>query len=275
VSTALTGLFKKAFSVKGSGNTFVKSRDEIETLFSLGNKDGVIRKKHQEYVDEILSLHKITVREIMTPTIDMVAIERSESVKQLVLLVGKTRFSRIPVYDERVDKVTGYVNYRDVIERKGIRRIDDILRKPYFVPSTKRIDELFVEMQELGVRMLFVVNEYGGVEGLVTTEDIVEELVGEIQTRDHPRTDLIKELQNRKYLVSGEIDIEYFQYKFGLHIEKKGFETLAGFVTQHLGKIPAPGESFRAGDFRIQVHEATEKSVESVLVTIPAGRKLN
>lgn len=275
VSTALTSRVKKFLGVTGTGNSFIKSRDEIETLFSLGKSEGIIRKKHQEYVDEILSLHKITVREIMTPTIDMVAIERNESVKQLVKLVGATRFSRIPVYEDRVDNVIGYVYYRDLLDGKPPRRIDEIIRRPFFVPSTKKIDELFMEMQEKDVRMLFVVNEYGGVEGLVTTEDIVEEVVGEIQTRDHPRADLIRELQRRKYLVSGEIDIEYFQYKLGFHAEKKGFETLAGFVTWHLGRIPVPGETFKIGDFRFQVHEATEKSVESVIVTVPAGRKVS
>ncbi|MBP7584221.1 MAG: HlyC/CorC family transporter [Spirochaetes bacterium] len=275
VSSTLSGLLKKLLDITGTGSPFIKSRDEIETLFSLGKSEGIIRKKHQQYVDEILNLHKITVKEIMTPTIDMVAIERGASVKQLVALVGETRFSRIPVYEDRVDNVVGYVYYRDLLDRKNVRRMDDIMRRAYFVPSTKKIDGLFAEMQENDARILFAVNEYGGVEGLVTTEDIVEELVGEIQTRDHPRAELIKKLQNRKYLVSGEIDIEYFQYKFGFHANKQGFETLAGFVTWHLGRIPAAGETFGIDDFRFQVNEATEKSVESVTVTVPAGRKVN
>jgi len=275
LSLVVTSRMKRVLGVGEGGNSFVRSRDEIEMLFSLGKSEGVIRKKHQEYVDEIMNLHTITVREIMTPTIDMTAIDRGASLKSLVELVGSTRFSRIPVYEGRVDNVVGYVYYRDIIEKKGVKRIDDVLRKPHFVPSTKRIDELFLEMQERGVRILFAVNEFGGVEGLVTTEDIVEEVVGEIQTRDHPRSDLIKPLQNRRFLVMGEIDIEYFQYKFGFHMEKRGFETLAGFITWHLGRIPEKGESFKIEDFRFQIKEATERSVEAVIVTVPAGRKIS
>ncbi len=275
LSLAVTSRLKRFLDIGDRDRSMVKFRDEIEMLFSLGKSEGVIRKKHQEYVDEIMNLHTITVREIMTPTIDMTAIDRGASLKSLVELVGSTRFSRIPVYEGRVDNIVGYVYYRDIIEKKGVTRIDDVLRKPHFVPSTKRIDELFLEMQERRVRILFAVNEFGGVEGLVTTEDIVEEVVGEIQTRDHPRSDLIRPLQNRRFLVMGEIDIEYFQYKFGFHMEKQGFETLAGFITWHLGRIPERGESFRIEGFRFLIKEATERAVEAVVVTVPAGKNIS
>lgn len=274
LSSGLTTLIKKLFSFEATGSSFIKSRDEIEMLFSLGNKEGIIRKKHQEYIDEIMDLHSITAHQIMTPIIDMVSVERGESIRKLVMLIGKTRFSRIPVYEDRVDNIIGYVYYRDFLEKKRIKKIDDVLRKPYFIPSTKKVDELFLEMQENDVRMLFVVNEFGGVEGLVTTEDIVEEVVGEIQTRDHPHADLIKELQNRTYLVRGDTDIEYFEKKFGMHIEKKGFETLAGFITAHLGRIPEVGEVFKIQECRFKVYEGNEKAIDSVIITVPKGKKM-
>lgn len=273
LSSALTSIIKKMFRFNDAGSSFVKSRDEIEMLFSLGKKEGIIRKKHQEYIDEIMDLHSITAHEIMTPIIDVVSIERGDTVRKLVQLIGKTRFSRIPVYEQRVDNIIGYVYYRDLLEKKSVKRVDEVLRKPYFIPSTKKVDELFLEMQEHDVRMLFVVNEFGGVEGLVTTEDIVEEVVGEIQTRDHPHADLIKELQNRNYLVRGDTDIEYFEKKFGIHIEKKGFETLAGFITAHLGRIPQAGEVFKIDDFRFKIQEGNDKAIESVIITVPKGKK--
>jgi putative hemolysin len=273
LSSLLTTIIQKVFRFDSARSSLIRSRDEIGMLFSIGNKEGIIRKKHQEYIDEIMDLHAITAREIMTPIIDIVSVERGEPIRKVVLLIGKTRFSRIPVYDARVDNIIGYVYYRDLFEKKGVKKIDDVLRKPYFIPSTKKVDELFFEMQERDVRMLFVVNEFGGVEGLVTTEDIVEEVVGEIQTRDHPHSDLIQELHNRSYLVRGETDIEYFVKKFGMRIEKKGFETLAGFITAQLGRIPHTGETFTIDDFRFKVHEGSEKAVNSVIVTIPKGRK--
>ncbi|MCX7679522.1 MAG: hemolysin family protein [Spirochaetes bacterium] len=274
ISASFTEILKKVFRFNSSNSSLIRSRDEIEMLFSIGNKEGIIRKKHQEFIDEIMSLHSITAKEIMTPIIDVVSVEKNEPIRKVVLLIGETRFSRIPVYEGRVDNIIGYVYYRDLLERKDIRRITDVLRKPYFIPSTKKVDELFFEMQEKDERMLFVVNEFGGVEGLVTTEDIVEEVVGEIQTRDHPKPDLIQQLHKRTYLVRGDIDIEYFQKKFGMHIEKEGFETLAGFITAHLGRIPAKGEVFRVNEYRFKVNEGNEKVVESVIVTVPSGKKI-
>ncbi len=274
LSSLLTSIIKKIFRFDATGSSFIKSRDEIEMLFSLGKKEGIIRKKHQEYIDEIMDLHSITAHEIMTPIIDVVSVERGETIRKLVQLIGKTRFSRIPVYEQRVDNIIGYVYYRDLLEKESVHKIDDILRKPYFIPSTKKVDELFFEMQAHDVRMLFVVNEFGGVEGLVTTEDIVEEVVGEIQTRDHPHSDLIMEIQNRNYLVRGDTDIEYFEKKFGLHIEKNGFETLAGFITTHLGRIPHIGEVFKIDEFRFKVQEGNNKAIESVIVTVPKGKKI-
>lgn len=273
LSSGLTSIIKKIFRFNAAGSSFIKSRDEIEMLFSLGKKEGIIRKKHQEYIDEIMDLHSITAHEIMTPIIDVVSVERGETIRRLVHLIGKTRFSRIPVYEQRVDNIVGYVYYRDLLEKESVTKIEEVLRKPYFIPSTKKVDELFLEMQAHDVRMLFVVNEFGGVEGLVTTEDIVEEVVGEIQTRDHPHDDLIKELQNRNYLVRGATDIEYFEKKFGIHIEKKGFETLAGFITAHLGRIPQVGEVFKIEEFRFKVKEGSDKAIESVILTIPKGKK--
>ena len=272
-SLVITSFIQKAFGISESENSFIRSRDEIETLFQMGKIEGVIKKRHQDFIDEILNLREITVREIMTPTIDMVAVEKDESVRKTVGIIGKTRFSRIPVYEDRVDNIIGYVYYRDFLGGETVKKIEDILRKPSFVPSTKNIDELFVEMRKNGARILFVVNEYGGVDGLVTSEDIVEELVGEIQTRDHPKKDLIKMVRKRKYLVSGETDIEFFQNKFGMKIEKKGFETLAGFITYHFGKIPSNGEKISIEGYTFIIHESTDKSVESVYVTVPVSYK--
>jgi putative hemolysin len=268
-SLLLTGVVKRSLHLELKSNSLVRSRDEIGALFHLGESEGIIDKNHQILVDEILSLHEITAHEVMTPTIDIVSVEKKETVRRVAKIISGTRFSRIPVYEDRVDNITGYVYYRDLLKKRNIKSVEGIVRKPYYVPTTKKIDDLFHEMQEGELPVTFVVNEYGAVVGMITIEDIVEEVVGEIQTRDHQHQDLIREINSRRYVVAGSIDIDYFQMRFGLKIEKKGFETLAGFMNYKFGRIPEKGARIRFEGRTLIAAEVTEKSVESVIVIIP------
>jgi CBS domain containing-hemolysin-like protein len=129
-------------------------------------------------------------------------------------------------------------------------------------------------MQEENIPLSFVVNEFGSVEGIVTKEDIAEEIVGEIQTRDHPNEELLKRISGRKCLANGSLDIDFLHRRFGISIEKKGFETLAGFVTSQLGKIPKRGDRLVYQKYTFIVEEATARSVERVMIISPPGRSL-
>jgi len=242
-------------------------------MFRLGHKEGIIDDEHHFFVNEILSFNKIKAREVMTPLIDVVSIERRQGIRQLVKSIGKTRFSRIPVYEDRVDNIIGYVLYKDLLKKNTVRSIDEILREPYFIPNTKRIYELLSEMREVEKPLVFVVNEHGAVEGLLTDEDIAEEIVGEIQTRDHPEEELIREESPGRYIIQGDLDIEFFQRKFGIYILKDDFETVAGYVISKLGKIPDQGDKFDHDGFTFQVSEATDRSVEKVLLISHARKR--
>lgn len=265
LSLIFANRLKSILKLESSGYSAIGSRDEIGTLFRMGEKEGLIDRDHHNLITEILSFHEVTANEVMTPTIDIRAIEKKQSVKQLVKLIEETRFSRIPVYEERVDNIVGYIHFKDILKNRGLRKIEDILKKPYYIPSTKKVSRLYVEMQDNKIPVVFVVNEFGGVNGLITIEDIAEEIVGEIQTRDHPEEDLIKKINENKYLLSGYLDIDFFQKQFNLFIDKKGFETLAGFVTYQLGKIPKKGDRFDYGKHTFIVNEATERAVLKVL----------
>lgn len=245
------------------------SRDEIGMLFQIGEREGIIDKNHREFVSEILSFHDTTANEVMTPTIDIVSIEKKQSIKQLIRLIDKTLFSRIPVYEDRVDNIIAYVHYRDLLEKKEVGKIEDILHKAHYVPETKKIHEIFLEMQEKGSPLIFVVNEFGAVEGLVTPEDIAEEIVGEIQTRDHTEDELIEMINKKRYTLSGNLDIDFFQRRFSINIEKRGFETIAGFIIYKLGRIPKKGDRVIYKRFTFIVDEATDKSVLRVSLLLP------
>lgn len=265
----LSNLIKNVIHANDSRPLPISSRDEIDTLFKAVEKEGIIESQHYIYFNEILSFRDVRANEVMTPLIDIISVEKNQPLKHCIHLIEKTRFSRIPVFEERVDNIIGYIYYQDILKNKSVKNIEQIIRKPYFVPSTKKIYELINEMEEHEISIVFVVNEYGAVEGLLTDEDIAEEIVGEIQTRDHPQDDSIKEIAPWKFSVAGNLDIEYFQRRFGIKIEKRDFETLAGFLFYVLGHIPEVGEKIHYQHITFQIEEATDRSIERVIVSIP------
>lgn len=264
---------KRAFGL-AERYSFISSRDDIGYMFRAGVSEGVLDEDHHGFVDEILTLSQVTAYEVMTPLIDIVSIERRQSIRQLIGLISEKHYSRIPVYEDRVDNIVGYVHYRDLLVDTGIRHIDEILTKPHFVPSTKNLHALYHEMLEQDIPVVFVVNEFGAVEGMATREDIAEEIVGEIQTRDHHEEELIEPAGRNRFVVRGGVDIDYIKRKFNIPIEKRGFETLAGFVLHRMGRIPRRGERFVYEKTSFVIEEATDRSIERVLIVLPGGSKV-
>ena len=269
VALAFARKARGALDVADDADASQKAKDEIDSLFRLGSSEGIIEETHSRFVNEILSLHRITVVEAMTPTIDIVSIEIERPVSELLTMIQKTRFSRIPVYRDRVDNIIGFVHYRDIIElgSKKLHSIDEIMRPAVYVPSTKTVYSLYRDMIETKNHIVFVVTERGAVEGVVTREDIAEEIVGEIQTRDHPREDLVATLSGGKFSVSGSLDVDYFARAFKIRVEKKGFETVSGFVSYLFGYIPKEGEKTEFQGLVITVEKGTPRAVERVEVT--------
>lgn len=275
VALLFSGALKSLLGITAPERRGVRSREEIDILFRMGKEEGVIDEEHHVYVSEILSFKGITAREIMTPTIDIVSVELDQGVKELTDVIVKNRFSRVPVYEKRVDNIVGYVFYREILKNRNAKKIADVMNRAYYVPATKRIVEIYAEMVENLIPMVFVVNEHGGVIGMVTHEDIAEEVVGEIQTRDQSEEELLTELGRNRYAVSGRMDIEFFMKRFKLAIEKKGFETLAGFVAYRMGKIPRKGDRFHYDRYTFIIDEATERSVEKVIVQKRKAKKVS
>ena len=275
VSLSFSSLVKRIFRIERGGNSIVRSRDELDILFQIGEHDGVIEEEHHMYVSEILSFKDMTAAEVMTHTIDIISVELKSSVRQLAELIESTRFSRIPVFEKRVDNIIGYVFYRDILRRRDVKEISELMYPAKYVPSTKNIFELFLEMQEQKVPLVFVVNEYGAVAGMVSHEDIAEEVVGEIQTIDHGDRELIVRTSDREYQLSGDLDIEHFERIFSIDIEKRGFETIAGFIMYKLGRIPRKGETVTYGRYSFTVEEVTERSIKKAVLRSRSRIKAN
>jgi CBS domain containing-hemolysin-like protein len=263
-SLVFSRFLKRSLKTGESGGSLAMSRDEIDTLFRLGYRDGVIDENSSLHVSEILSLGTITAQEILTPTIDIVSIEAGSSVRELVETISRTKYSRIPVYEKRVDNIIGFVYYRDLLVQKNVKKITEILREASYVPATKRINDLYLEMRKSNSPLVFVVSEFGAVIGMVTGEDIAEEVVGEIQTRDHFNESMVIRLTQWRYLIDANLAVDSFNRIFSSSIPKKGYETLAGFLEYQTGKVPKKGERVQYGRFTFTIEEGSCRSIERI-----------
>lgn len=272
ISLFFTGKMKKKFNIEVVKNGFISSRDDITTFFSIGHKEGIIDIDNKFYVSEILSFNETCAYEVMIPINNVVSIDINSSIKDLAELIEKTKFSRIPVYRRKKNNICGYIYYRDIL-KKNIKNIEDILQEPVFIPETKNIFELYNEMLKRKRPMLFTVDEYGNISGFLTFEDIAEEIVGDIDTADHSVENTMIKINDKRYALSGALDIDYFIRYFGIDIKKKHFETLAGFLLSINGEIPEKGDHIHYNDYEFIVDEMNNMAVERVIMNMPGGKK--
>ena len=268
-SRAITGILNS----KQTGTSPIKSRDDIATFISIGKKEGIIDEEKNIYLSEILSFKNAHAYEIMIPALDIVSVEINESYKNIVSVIEKTKFSRLPVYKTDEDNFVGYIYYRDLIKNPK-SKIEDILIEPNFIPETKNVFDIYNKMQKERIPLLFVIDEYGNTTGMLTFEDIAEEIVGEIQTDDHPSEQIITKLTEKKYLLSGRLDIDYFQRYFSIQINKIHFETLGGFIMNLCGDIPSKGNHIKFKDYEFIIEEMGLRTIEKVILVLPKNKKI-
>ncbi len=209
------------------------------------------------------------VSEVMIPRVNIIAVDVNATTKEILSLVAREGYSRYPVYRGNFDTIEGIVYLKDIIA-KGPERGDltarEIMRKAYFIPETKKINELMRELQLQQIQMAIVIDEYGGTAGLVTMEDLIEEIVGEISDEYKHETKDYQLLSDGSYLVKGSMEIEKANEKLEIGVPKGEFETVAGFIMEHLGKLPMKGEKFIYKGKVFIIHESHEKTIKWVRI---------
>ncbi|GAB6061329.1 hemolysin family protein [Deferrisoma palaeochoriense] len=241
---------------------------EMEDLIEEGTAEGVLHPEEEEMLLSVLSLRKTRVREIMVPRTEIVAAEQGDALPDLVRLMVEEGHSRIPVYRGSLDDVIGFVTARDVLRFWGspppYPKLETICRPAVFVPETLTLEALLEEFKRSRVPLILAVDEYGGVSGLVTPSDVVEEIVGEIE--DEP--DLEDEvLETREgYRAAGRVSLEKLEDLLGTELEVDGVETIGGLVFHVLGRVPRPGEVFRYRGLEFLVRDADKRRVKEVLI---------
>jgi CBS domain containing-hemolysin-like protein len=261
-----------ALGLRTSGTRQFVSREELKLLLQLEPEEADVTSSEAEMIDKIFDLGDTAVREIMVPLVDVAALPETARPEDAVRLIQERGFSRIPVFTDRVINIVGVVTAMDLLRRgAGAADLKTLMRPATYVPETKRIDELLTEMQKARVQLAVVLDEYGGAIGIVTVEDIVEEVVGEIQD-EHDRTPAtVDRLPDGSYRVAGRERVEELNDALDWDLPTGDFETVAGLVLATVHRIPLVGEEFQVGRHTFTVLEADPRRILSVRITPPAG----
>jgi magnesium and cobalt exporter, CNNM family len=233
-----------------------------------GEEPGLIEREERRLLQSIVDFGDTLVREVMTPRPDIVAIPAEATLDELRALFREQEYSRIPVYKENLDNILGIVFVKDLVllseSEGGGQSIARLIRPVAFVPETKRVPELLKEFQRKQVQMAIVVDEYGGTAGLVTLEDLLEEIVGEIRDEYDVETEPVIEEGNGSWVFSAKASIDEVRDRLGVEIEPKGFETVGGYVLTRVGRVPAVGETFELDGLHVEVLEAERRRIHKV-----------
>jgi putative hemolysin len=245
------------------------TQDELISMLDAGHQEGVVEQDEREMIYSIFRLNDTLTREIMVPRIYITALDVNVSVAEAVDAMLAAGHSRIPVYEETIDNILGLVYAKDMLRaaRDGsqINSLRSLLREVYFVPEAKKVDELLEEMQARRVQMAIVVDEYGGIAGLVTMEDIVEEIVGEIRDEyDQAEEMPYQEVSAGEYIFLGRIALDDFNSVMGTHLDPGEAETLSGFIYSELGRVPESGEQFVVDDLTLTVEQVSGRRIRKV-----------
>ena len=244
--------------------------EAVDALIEAGAEEGILDESNRDLIQSVVEFGEKTVREAMKPRPDIVAVPVNTTVEQFVELLREKPFSRVPVFEGTIHNIKGIVYAQDVLQvpdsEARTRTVDTLMRKDvYFVPESKLGSDLLREMQKNNIRMAIVVDEYGGVAGIVTIEDLVEEIVGEIGD-EHDRADVVRE-NDRSYIVTANMDVDRLDELFGMRPEGKEAATIAGLVSELAGRIPQKGEVIEDDGLRFEVLDSTERRVRKVRIT--------
>lgn len=244
------------------------TEEQIKTLVTAGEQVGAIEEEERAMIYSIFRLGDTLTREIMVPRIDVVALDVNTPLREALNMIVNSGHSRIPTYEETVDNVVGILYVKDLLQYWNAAGepppLRQILRPAYFVPEAKRLDDLLREMQHNKIQQAIVVDEYGGVAGLVTLEDIMEEIVGEIQDeydRDEPQ---VVDQGDGAYLFDGRIPLDDVQELLEIPLPLEEADSLGGFVYNQLGHIPSPGEALRFGPVTFEIVETANRRIRRV-----------
>lgn len=250
---------------------------ELRTYVEVSHEDGVIESEEREMIYNVFDFGDAVAKDVMIPRIDMAAIDEDASYAEVLELFKRCMYTRIPVYSGDKDHVVGMINIKDfiLVEDREAFKISDIIRQAYYTYEFKKTADLLMEMREKFVNVSFVLNEYGATVGMITLEDLLEEIVGEIRDEyDADEEELIKEIEERVYLVEGSMKLNDINDELGTELESEDYDSIGGLIIENLDRLPEEGESITTPQgIVLQVSEVNQNRIVKVRMTLPEEKE--
>jgi len=246
------------------------TEEEIQEIITAGEEEGLINPEENAMIKSILHLRDTVVREIMVPRTDMACIDAAGTIHDARVKIIASGHSRLPVYDGTLDNIIGLAYAKDLLKYWGMDNasvdLRKILRSPYYIPETKNLEELLQEFKRKRVHMAIVMDEYGGTSGLVTIEDLLEEIVGDIQDEYDLEEEWLLQQPDGSIIVDARLPVEELTEHLGIEVEREMFDTVGGLIIHLTGRIPRAGEEIETNDIHLTVLDADERKIRRVMV---------
>ena len=262
--SSIANMFSKESELKGGNVNHLFSREDIESLVKESHEAGTVNKSESRIISKVFELGDQRVYEPMRPRTDIVGVEINAAKEEVIECFIDSGYSKLPVYEENLDNIKGVIFAYDLFTDP--EEIHNIIRDVIFVPETKRSIDMLNEFLEKKVSIAIVIDEFGGTAGLVTLEDIMEELFGEIEDEFDTEEDVYKELKPDNYLISGKVEVDFINEKFKLNIPTGDYETIGGYIIARIGRIPRQGEKIRLDRYNILIVRASQRKIELVKI---------
>jgi CBS domain containing-hemolysin-like protein len=263
ILTSIINSISKIFD-KGGGDEKCVTIDELKMLVEFSEKQGIVDREERSMIHGILDFKRAQIKEIMLPRVDMNLYDIADPVQGLIELARETKETKFPIYEETPDNIIGIVHAKDIFLHPKVQ-LKDILKPVQFVPEPKSIEGLLRQFRREGSQLAIVVDEHGGTAGLITLEDIIEEIVGEIQDEHEKPRETINKIDENRYLISGNLSLRDWSDTFGMEIEPMGVDTIGGLVIALLEHIPQKGDSVKYEDFVFTVEGVRKRRITSIL----------
>lgn len=249
------------------------TENELRTIVDVSHEDGVIESDEKEMIYNVFDLGDAKAKDVMVPRVHVTFSGVNTTYEELIEIFREDKFTRLPIFEDSTDNVIGTINMKDLLLFDNTKEfhIRDILREAYFTYEYKNISELLVEMREASFNIAIVLDEYGDTAGLITLEDILEEIVGEIHDEyDENEEDFIKEIDEREYMIEGSTNLDDLNDRLDLQLESEDYDSLGGFIIEHLDRLPEEGDSITTEDgLRLVVESLDKNRIESVHAYLP------
>lgn len=246
------------------------TQEELKTIVNVSYKEGVLEGEEKDMIYNVFDFSDSQVNDVMVPRTEIVAIDVDLPYEEIIKIINKEQYSRIPVYENTIDNIIGILYVKDLlfldVNKESTFDLRKYIRQPYFTPEYKSIKELFKEMRTNRNHMVVIIDEYGGTEGIVTIEDVVEEIVGDIEDEYDKKIKEIEVIKEDEYLVNGNVRIDIINELIGTHIESKDFDTIAGFVIGIIDRLPEAGEEIEYENIRFIIENIDRNRIKKIRI---------